>query len=201
VPRKHCCDTWTLTYQKIYNKKHSLPIRRRVGDKEHTKPWHTVCFRSAVQVWVNGSTLIDELFKNQYLVYPHVAPPNCFSKFIPSVKRQAIWRKFINGMFFDDETIYGGHLCPHTYENEDKNKKCWKSRQLPFHSNCFVIWIAFICKDLHCDVKFKGTEKKKESKKKHFVQKQQFTILMYCNDLILLSSILIIHMYDFLLLR
>ena len=56
-------------------------------------------------------------------------------------------------MFFDDETIYGGHLCPHTYENEDKNKKCW-------------IWIVFICKDLHCDVKFKWTEKKKESKKK-----------------------------------
>jgi len=67
-------------------------------------------------------------------------------------------------MFFDDETIYGGHLCPYTYENEDKNKKCW-------------IWIAFICKDLHCDVKFKWTEKKKESKKKkNFVQKQQFTI-------------------------
>ena len=66
-------------------------------------------------------------------------------------------------MFFDDETIYGGHLCPHSYENEDKNKKCW-------------IWIAFICKDLHCDVKFKWTEKKKESKKKNFVQKQQFTI-------------------------
>ena len=65
-------------------------------------------------------------------------------------------------MFFDDETIYGGHLCPHTYENEDKNKKCWKSRQLPFHSNCFVIWIAFICKDLHCDVKFKWTGEKKK---------------------------------------
>ena len=95
MPRKHCCDTWTLTYQKIYNKKLSLPIRRRVGDKEHTKPWHTVCFRSAVQVWVNGSTLIDELFKNQYLVYPHVAPPNCFSKFIPSVSRVG-WKKGTN---------------------------------------------------------------------------------------------------------
>ena len=68
-------------------------------------------------------------------------------------------------MFFDDETIYGGHLCPHTYENEDKNKKCW-------------IWIVLICKDLHCDVKFKWTEKKKESKKKKTLceLKRQFAI-------------------------
>ena len=35
-----------------------------------------------------------------------------------------------------------------------------------FTVTVFVIWITFICKDLHCDVKFKWTKKKKERKKK-----------------------------------
>ena len=76
-----------------------------------------------------------------------------------SFKKTGNLKKLYKWYVFDDATIYGGHLCPHTYVTENKNEKCWKFRWSPFQS--FIIWMAFMCKDLHCILNLNELKRKK----------------------------------------
>ena len=83
-------------------------------------------------------------------------------------------------MFFDDATIYGGHLCPHTYKCQWKQK--WKVLKIQVVAiSEFQNMNGIYVQRFALYFQFKWTEKEKnEESKKNTCGEKQFTILMFC---------------------